>query len=104
MKTPAKMKKRLNLIITGRVQRVGYRFQAMEKAYKFRITGYIINRDDESVYIEAEGEEEDLDRYLDWCRSGPLGCRVDNIKSEEGEIKGYSTFEIRSRSRSVNPS
>jgi len=56
------MMKHYNIWISGKVQRVGFRFTAMQTAYRYGIVGFIQNMKDGSVYIEAEGEE------------GPMKC------------------------------
>lgn len=92
--------KHYDLKIFGLVQGVGYRFMAMEAAYKYRVVGYVKNMNDRSVFIEAEGTEDDLKQFLVWCRSGALGARVDRIETTEGPVKGYKSFDIRRSSSS----
>jgi acylphosphatase len=81
--------------VYGRVQHKGFRFVAMQKAYQHGIRGYIQNRKDGSLYIEAEGEEEELNRFLEWCSKGPMGSIVEEVTHEEGEIKDYTSFDIK---------
>ena len=58
------MYKHTNLKIYGRVQGVFFRYTAKEKADEFAVTGFARNEEDGSVYIEAEGEEENLDKFI----------------------------------------
>ncbi len=88
------MKKHYKLLISGKVQGVGYRFSCMEAAYKHAIKGYVRNKSDGSVYVEAEGAGEALDRFVEWCRKGPMWARVTDVVVEEGEVKGYDAFQI----------
>ena len=88
------MKKHYKLLISGKVQGVGYRFSCMEAAYKHDIKGYVRNKSDGSVYVEAEGAGEALDRFVEWCRKGPMWARVTDVVVEEGEVKGYDAFQI----------
>jgi acylphosphatase len=81
--------------VYGRVQHKGFRFVAMQKAYQHGIRGYIQNRKDGSLYIEAEGEEEELKRFLEWCNKGPMGSTVEEVTYDEGEIKDYTSFDIK---------
>jgi acylphosphatase len=80
--------------IYGRVQRIGFRFSSMQAAYKFGIRGFVQNAEDGSVYIEAEGSEECVNNFIEWCKVGPLGAKVEKLLLEEGEIKNYSSFDI----------
>ena len=88
------MKKHLNLLVSGRVQRVGYRFSCMEAAYKYNIRGSVRNKRDGSVYIEAEGVEKDLNEFIIWCRKGPVWARVTDVSIDAGEVINYDSFEI----------
>jgi acylphosphatase len=90
--------KHLNLTIMGKVQRVGFRFTAMEAAYRHSINGFVMNSGNNDVYIEAEGMSENLDQFLAWCRKGPMGARVDNVEIQEAPVKNFVNFEILSRS------
>jgi acylphosphatase len=81
--------------VYGRVQHKGFRFLAMQKAYQHEIRGYIQNRKDGSIYIEAEGKEENLMKFLEWCNKGPIGSTVEEVVSDEGEILNYTSFDIR---------
>jgi len=87
-----------NLTITGRVQRVGFRFSAMEAAYRYSVRGFVMNSGDNDVVIEAEGTPENLDKFLNWCRKGPMGSKVEQVAVAEGDMKHYATFEIVNRS------
>ncbi|MBL7138499.1 MAG: acylphosphatase [Bacteroidales bacterium] len=94
--------KHLNITVRGRVQRIGFRFYTMEAAYKYRVNGFVMNQDDDSVYIEAEGEEEAVEKFLQWCHKGPLVARVEEVEFKEGPIKEYTSFEIKSRTKWLN--
>lgn len=81
--------------VTGRVQKVGYRFLSLKTAYELGIRGYVKNlKEKDSIYIEAEGEEDALSSFLVWVRKGPPFAEVKNVEFHEGEVKNYSTFEI----------
>jgi acylphosphatase len=89
--------KHINLTIIGKVQRVGFRFTAMEVAYRYSINGFVMNSGNNDVYIEAEGTSENLEQFLAWCRKGPMGARVDNVEIQEAPLKNFEDFEIQSR-------
>ena len=84
----------LNITITGRVQGVGFRFTAMEAAYRFNIRGLVRNAPDRSVYIEAEGEDPDMELFLKWCRRGPMGAKVTDVGISDGPVVGFTEFAI----------
>ena len=88
-------KKAVILNIYGRVQGVGFRYYTHKKAIELGITGYVMNRPDGSVYVEAEGEEEDLDRFILWCEEGPPWARVSKVEKQFTPVTGYAEFRIR---------
>lgn len=88
------MMRHLNIQIFGDVQGVTFRFSAKEIADQLNIKGLVKNLPDRSVYIEVEGEEEQLEPLLEWCREGPLGAKVEKVEVSQGPIKNYSEFTI----------
>lgn len=83
------------IIVKGKVQGVGYRYNAQAAAHKYNLTGFVRNQPDGSVYIHAEGEEENINRFIEWCYTGPRYAEVSEVAAEEQEITGYQTFEIK---------
>ncbi len=77
------MTKHLNIKISGRVQGVGFRFSAYEKFVDLGLVGRAENTADGAVLIDIEGPEEKLENLIDWCQSGPMGARVENVEVTE---------------------
>lgn len=89
------MKKRVNLKIYGRVQGVFYRDSARRKARKLNITGWIRNESDGTVTAMAEGEEQDLKKFIEWCYNGPILAKVEKIESAWERANGeFNKFNI----------
>ncbi|VAW26210.1 Acylphosphate phosphohydrolase, putative [hydrothermal vent metagenome] len=88
-------KKAIILHVFGRVQGVGYRYYAQKKADETGISGFVRNRPDGSVYIEAEGSQEALEAFTHWCEEGPAWARVSRVEKQEIPFQGYQQFEIR---------
>ena len=86
--------KHIRIRITGRFQGVGFRFSAVEAAYRHDIKGFVKNNPDQTVQIEAEGDDARLKRFVDWCRKGPPGAVVTNIEISEGTVSGFTGFGI----------
>lgn len=88
--------KHLNIKIFGRVQGVFFRANAKKKADELQITGFARNETDGSVYVEAEGEKENLEKFLEWCHHGPPSARIDKVESKSTtkikKFKNFSTF------------
>ncbi len=64
----------------GDVQGVGFRLFAEAHARRFRLHGYVRNRYDGAVEVEAEGNAGDLERFLDALRQGPRGADVHEVR------------------------
>lgn len=89
------MRKHLNIKIFGQVQGVFFRHSAKQKARELEIKGFARNESDSSVYIEAEAEEENLKKFLEWCHQGPAPASVEKVQFEfKSEIQNFSDFTI----------
>ena len=89
------MKKCYEITIKGKVQGVGFRYSALTIAHEYGVYGFVKNRTDNSVYIEAEGEPEEIESFLNWCKKGPARARVDDMTIIECPINNYHNFVIR---------
>ncbi len=89
------MKKHLNIQVFGRVQGVAFRHYTTEQANKLGIKGFVKNQADGSVYIEAEGEEKDMDTFVAWCHQGAPAARVNRVVVNEGGLREFAVFEVR---------
>ena len=88
--------KTYRLLLSGRVQGVGFRYFVEAIAGKYGVNGYVKNTFDRKVEVVCQGEEEDLRQFIDEVKKGPAFSVVTDIKIEE--IKGskkYSIFEIK---------
>jgi acylphosphatase len=89
------MKKHFNITVNGRVQGVGFRYFTLQKANELNVKGYVKNKLDRSVYIEAEADEDTLRLFLDWCHIGPQSAKVFSVLCSDSPIKDFTNFEIR---------
>ena len=89
-------KKRVTLKIYGVVQGVFFRYNTVEKAKELQITGWAKNEPDDTVVVDAEGEENNLKKFINWCNSGPEHAKVEKIDITWNEFDNlYSNFEIK---------
>ena len=86
--------KHLDIRVRGRVQGVYFRETTRREADRLGVTGTVRNEPDGSVAIEAEGSEERLDRFVEWCREGPPRAKVDSLDATEGDLRGYDDFRV----------
>ena len=83
------------ITVIGKVQGVWFRKYTREAALSYGIKGFVENSDDGSVYVEAEGSAEMLDRFLEWLRRGSPLSRVEKVVHSEAIPVDFSSFEIR---------
>ena len=85
---------RLDLIIVGRVQGVGYRYFTKIKAESLCIRGRVKNMSDGTVFLTAQGEKEAIKKFVKCCVKGPPGAVVKKIQKVHGETENLSEFSI----------
>lgn len=88
------MIKHLNISVFGLVQGIFFRSTAKDEADKLGVKGFAKNMPDGSVYIETEGEKENLDKFLKWCNIGPSMTQVEKVTVSDGPLKNFKEFEI----------
>ena len=88
------MKARTRIIVTGRVQGVGFRASCGREAKRLGLAGSVRNLADGSVEVVAEGDEAAVESLIDWCRVGPTFARVQSIKCINETPAGEATFRI----------
>ena len=90
------MDKRVKIKVFGKVQGVSYRYGVEKLAGEMDLKGWVANMPDGTVEIEAEGEEEGLNKLVDWCKQGSEYAEVENVEVERGEASGeFDSFERR---------
>ena len=66
----------VSLVITGRVQGVGFRWYVQRVATALGLAGEVRNREDGAVVVEAEGTRDALEQLVDATREGPAAAIV----------------------------
>jgi acylphosphatase len=74
----------LHAVVRGRVQGVGFRWFVRERARELGVRGWVRNRGDGSVEIEAEGDLGSLDQLRKALWKGPSGSRVSAVDDLPG--------------------
>jgi acylphosphatase len=75
--------RRVSAIISGRVQGVGFRASTVGVARGHGLTGWVRNRADGSVELEAQGNDAQVAALLAWCAHGPPTARVTGVAVED---------------------
>jgi len=88
-------KEKRNIVFSGHVQGVGFRFTACRVAGGYDITGYVRNLPDGSVECLAEGEAHVIDSFLsDLC--GRMSGFIRDHKQTRSAATGHlASFEVR---------
>jgi acylphosphatase len=85
------MKHRIRAVVMGTVQGVGYRYFAINHAAGLGIVGYARNLQNGNVEVVAEGEEQNLDQFIDLLKHGPMGAYIREVVT----VKLPATGEFR---------
>ena len=89
-------KKRLHLVIHGKVQGVGYRAWVYECASQLQLSGWVQNIENSRVEILAEGFSKNLSSLLQSCFTGPKRAQVTSIEENWLEFQdAWQDFSIR---------
>ncbi len=83
-----------HLIITGRVQGVGFRNYVAHKARQFQLTGWVRNRLDGSVEAMIQGTPENVAAMIVRAHRGPPKSAVASVTVSEG-TGSYAEFVTR---------
>ena len=86
---------RVRVNIRGRVQGVFFRAEARARAESLGVAGWIRNAADGSVEAVFEGEDEQVESLLDWCRRGPAGAVVAEVDAVREAPAGETGFQVR---------
>jgi len=89
------MKQAASITIHGRVQGVGFRYFVKQKADYFGINGFVKNQLNGNVYVEAEGESELLNLFINACKQGPSHSWVEKVDIQYCPVQGFTGFEKR---------
>ncbi len=81
--------------IGGKVHGVGFRYFAQIKANELHIKGWVRNTPEGKVEIEAEGEPENLETFLDWMKIGPARAIIKTFSASEfAPARNFTSFTI----------
>ena len=88
--------RRLEAVVSGRVQGVGFREFVRHEATARGICGYVRNSDDRrGVELVAEGESQAIDALVVELHRGPRFARVERVDTTYSEPNGgFSKFSV----------
>ena len=83
------------MTVRGRVQGVFFRDSLRRRANSHDVSGWARNRSDGAVEAVFEGRPDDVDRLVEFARTGPRQAEVEDIDVSAEEPEGLTGFEIR---------
>lgn len=85
-----------NILLSGRVQGVGFRYFAERRAERYNIKGYVRNTYDNKVEVVCQGESDNLDKFIIDIKNGPSFSHVEQVNIEKiFDAPVYGMFEIK---------
>ena len=85
----------IDVVVSGRVQMVGFRAFTRRNAIMLGVRGYVENMDDGKVHAVLEGDDYQVEKLLEMVRQGPRSSEVRDVKVKDTEGQGYQGFEVR---------
>jgi acylphosphatase len=86
--------RRAHAVIRGRVQGVFFRGELRDRARSVGVAGWVRNNPDGSVEAALEGQREQVDLLLSWCRRGPSGAWVERVDVAWEDPRGEGGFAV----------
>lgn len=83
--------RRIHAIVSGRVQGVSYRASTTSEARRLAVVGWVRNRADGTVELEAEGPPDQISALIVWCEKGPPSAKVTQLAVEDIPVTGKDT-------------
>jgi len=88
-------KARVHVFISGLVQGVFFRWNTKKMADKLQLSGWVRNLPDGRVEAIFEGNKENIEKMIEWCKKGPPEAIVEKVETLWEEYKGeYKGFKI----------
>ena len=72
--------KKIHIVISGKVQGVGFRYWLRQKSNEKNVYGWVKNNISGEVEAVLIGDCKNVDEILELCKQGPLSSKVTNIK------------------------
>lgn len=90
------MDRRVYVLVSGKVQGVFFRASTKKRADELHLRGWVRNLDDGRVEAIFEGEQEKVDKMVEWCRKGPGYADVKDVQViSEKYIGEFNDFSVR---------
>lgn len=86
---------RVRCVVRGVVQGVGFRWFVLQRARRWKVTGWVRNNRNGSVSLEMQGSRDSLEMMRDEISQGPSWSRVDSVNMREiPVVTGERGFQV----------
>lgn len=86
---------RAHAVISGKVQGVFFRAETRKAALEIGVTGWVRNKTDGTVEAIFEGDESQVVRMLEWCKTGSPYADVKGVDVDWPKYTGeFEDFRI----------
>jgi acylphosphatase len=83
------------VVVTGRVQAVSFRWSLRRVAERHGVTGWVANRDDGAVEAHLEGDPDAVETVEAWIHAGgPPAAEVAHVTVRAADVAGHGSFRI----------
>jgi acylphosphatase len=87
--------KRARVVARGRVQGVFFRDSTRREAASAGVAGWARNRSDGAVEAVFEGDDEAVDRMVEFVRRGPGHSDIDDVEVVDETPEGLTGFDVK---------
>ena len=84
----------VHINVHGHVQGVFFRVSAKTRALELDLTGWIRNLSNGTVEVHAQGDQETLGLFIEWCRQGPSSAKVSQVDLAWITPQAMTNFKI----------
>lgn len=84
----------IHLLIKGKVQGVFFRATARDVADEIGVKGWVRNTEEGDVEAMASGSEEQLQKFIQWCKTGPSQAMVTNVIVTNEKEEHFKNFQV----------
>jgi len=88
------MKKSVRVYIEGIVQGIFFRGFVKENAERHNVKGFVRNLEDGRLEVFLEGNNDDVDKMIELCRTGPKHSDIKNVEVKPEKFQDFKTFKI----------
>jgi len=86
---------RIRIFVTGKVQGVFFRQTLKVMAKKNNVFGWVKNLKDGRVEAVLEGDDEKVNRLIEWAHGGSANARVEDVEIHNEKFTGeFSKFDV----------